>query len=305
MNEGTTTSTEGLEPGLILEDRYQLMAVLGQGGMGIVYQATDLMLERNVAVKVLSKTDSTGDQRQRLLTEAKATAKLNHPNVVAIYDAGRVGDIPYIVMELVEGVTLREIEAPTIDEVVSLAEDMCAALAHAHQNRIIHRDLKPENVMITARFQAKLMDFGLARISGSTKLTIDGVLSGTVDYLAPELITGKPASERSDLYAFGVILYELTTGRPPFEADNLAVLLSNHLHAPVIPASAHNSTIPYGLDALILQLLEKDPSNRPQSAAEVSETLSSTPEIRDRARASAFGLRVVIRSFSKLGSDCE
>jgi len=278
MNERAITSTEGLDPGLILDDRYRLLNDLGQGGMGIVYLATDLLLERKVAVKVLSKTDSTGDQRQRLLTEAKAAAKLNHPNVVAIYDAGNYGDIPYIVMELVEGITLREIEQPTLEEVVSLAEDMSAALAHAHQNGIIHRDLKPENVMITASYQAKLMDFGLARISGSTKLTIDGVLSGTVDYLAPELITGKPASERSDLYAFGVILYELTTGRPPFEADNLAVLLSNHLHAPVIPASAHNSTIPYGLDALILQLLEKDPSNRPQSAAEVSETLSTVLE---------------------------
>lgn len=274
MNQTPDATEGGLDQAPILQDRYQLLDELGQGGMGIVYQAIDLLLERSVAVKVLSKTDPTGDQRHRLLAEAKATAKLNHPNVVSIHDAGEHGGVPFIVMERIEGNTLRETNQPTLETTISLAQDMSSALAHAHQNGIIHRDLKPENVMITIDNQAKLMDFGLARVSGRSNLTAEGRITGTIAYLAPELIIGQPASERSDLYALGVILYELTTGRPPFEGDNLAVLLSNHLHAPVIPPIAHNPSLPNLFDALIVQLLEKDPTSRPQSAAEVLDRLS-------------------------------
>jgi len=265
---------EGPTQGTIIQQRYQLSTELGQGGMGIVYQANDLLLERIVAVKVLSKTASTEDRRQLLLAEAKAAAKLNHPNVVSVYDAGEVSGVPYIVLEYIEGQTLRDLGQPSAEEVMTIAKDVCAALNHAHQNGIIHRDLKPENVMITDDDQVKLMDFGLARLSDRPRLTIDNALAGTINYLAPELIIGKPATELSDLYALGVMLYELTAGRPPFDGDNLAVVLSNHLHAPVTPPSAHHPSISSFLDALVLQLLEKDPENRPQSASEVLDQLT-------------------------------
>jgi len=265
---------QGPTQGTIIQQRYQLSTELGQGGMGIVYQANDLLLERIVAVKVLSKTASTEDRRQLLLAEAKAAAKLNHPNVVSVYDAGEVSGVPYIVLEYIEGQTLRDLGQPSAEEVMTIAKDVCAALNHAHQNGIIHRDLKPENVMITDDDQVKLMDFGLARLSDRPRLTIDNALAGTINYLAPELIIGKPATELSDLYALGVMLYELTAGRPPFDGDNLAVVLSNHLHAPVTPPSAHHPSISSFLDALVLQLLEKDPENRPQSASEVLDQLT-------------------------------
>jgi len=274
MDKISSSSEGGIGPGAIIQGRYRLLGELGQGGMGIVYEATDQLLERNVAVKILSKTDPWGDQRQLMLSEAKAAAKLNHPHVVSVYDAGEFSGVPYIVLELIEGQTLREVGQPSLEEVASIAADVCSALDHAHRNGIIHRDLKPENVMITSKGQVKLMDFGLARISGRSLTTAEDGLSGTVNYLAPELIVGQPASERSDLYALGVILYEMTTGRPPFEGENLAVLLSNQLHAPVTPPSAHNPSISYHFDSLILQLLEKEPSNRPQSAFEVLEYLS-------------------------------
>lgn len=273
MNRTPEPLVEGPRQGTVIQERYQLSDELGQGGMGIVYQANDLLLERIVAVKVLSKTDSSEDRRQLLLTEAKASAKLNHPNVVSVYDAGEFRGVPYIVLEYIEGQTLRDVGQPAVEEVVTIAKDVCAALNHAHQNGIIHRDLKPENVMITVGGQVKLMDFGLARLSDRPRLTLDDALAGTINYLAPELIIGKPATERSDLYALGVILYELAAGQPPFDGDNLAVVLSNHLHAPVTPPSAHNPSISGLLDALVLQLLEKDPDDRPQSATDVLDQL--------------------------------
>jgi tetratricopeptide (TPR) repeat protein len=269
---------EALTRDMILQDRYLLRDLLGQGGMGRVYKAFDTLLERAVAVKVLSIGDSSGDQRDQLLAEAKAVAKLNHPNVVAIYDAGLHDGVPFIVMELIEGSSLRENLTPTLDESIALAKDMCAGLEHAHKNGIIHRDLKPANVMISADGQAKLMDFGLARISGRTRLSMESGLTGTLAFLAPEIILGQPASELSDLYALGVILYEMTAGRPPFEGDNPAVLLSNHLHAPVVPPRAHNPALHPQLDTLMVRLLEKDPKRRPASAGEVLQSLSGLSE---------------------------
>ncbi|KPK08140.1 MAG: hypothetical protein AMJ56_12105 [Anaerolineae bacterium SG8_19] len=264
--------------GALLQDRYHLEAELGQGGMGAVYQATDTLLERPVAVKVLSKTDPDGEFRSRLLAEARSVAKLNHPNIVAVYDAGETNGVPFIVMELVLGQTLRELDQLSMDEILQLVQDICTALDHAHQQGVIHRDLKPENVIITASQSVKLADFGLAYDIGRSRLTQEGALVGTIAYLAPELILGRPANPQSDLYALGVMLYELAAGRPPFEGNNPAVLLTNHLHAPVVPPSASNANITPVLDALIVQLLDKDPTRRPASAAEVSLRLDQIAE---------------------------
>ncbi|UCC76468.1 MAG: serine/threonine protein kinase, partial [Anaerolineales bacterium] len=252
--------------GTMLQNRYRLDAVLGQGGMGVVYRAHDTLLDRSVAVKVVSKASLGSEGRARLMHEAKAAAQLNHPNVVSVFDAGESQGLPFIVMELVEGDTLYERRPTELDEIVSYARQICAALDHAHAHGIVHRDLKPENVQIARDGTAKLTDFGLAR-SVASRMTTEGTIIGTVFYLAPELALGRDFDGRADLYALGAMLYELTTGRLPFVADDPVAVISQHLHAPVVPPRAKNEQIPPALDALILRLLAKEPHDRPASAA--------------------------------------
>jgi len=205
--------------------------------MGTVYRAHDTLLNRAVAVKVLSETGLGTEGRARLLREAQAAAQLNHPNIVSVYDAGEADDQPFIVMELVEGESLYARWPLPPEAVLDVAAQICAALDHAHTHGIVHRDLKLENILITPEGTAKLTDFGLAR-SLASRLTSEGTLVGTVFYLAPELALGQPFDGRADLYALGVLLYELTTGRLPFTADDPLSVISQHLHAPVVPPRA-------------------------------------------------------------------
>ena len=247
--------------------------------MGVVYQAQDTLLERPVAIKVVSTGGLGTEGRARLLQEARAAARLNHPNIVAIHDVAeaKVSDqdepVSFIVMEMVEGVTLREFQPQDLDEIIQITIQICQALSNAHQQGIIHRDLKPENVTVSANDSVKLMDFGLARISGKTRLTQQGALVGTVSYLAPEVIMGQDAGPRSDLYALGVMLYEMCAGRPPFEGADLTAVISQHLHAPVVPPSAYNDQISPALNELIVALLSKHPEDRPVSAEVVRKSL--------------------------------
>lgn len=261
--------------GTWIQQRYRLDTELGRGGMGVVYRAHDTLLGRDVAVKVLLNTAAQGsegsDGHIRLLREAQATARLNHPNIVAIHDAGQTTidgqtPLPYIVMELVEGITLREARPANIQEAIAIATQICAALAQAHANDIIHRDLKPENILLTPARTVKLMDFGLAHLRMATQLTAEGMILGTFSYLAPELIQGGAATEQSDLYALGVVLYEWVAGRPPFEGGSLTAVLSQHLFAPVVPPSTYNESISPALDHLIVELLAKTAHERPASA---------------------------------------
>jgi tetratricopeptide (TPR) repeat protein len=265
--------------GTLLQNRYRLDAELGTGGMGTVYRAHDTLLDRDVAVKILNEAGLGTEGRARLLREAQAVAKLNHPNIVAVYDAGEVdpaaapgvSTTPYIVMELVEGSSLRAYPPQTLEETLKIASQLCAALDHAHAHGIVHRDLKPENVLVVDS-RAKLMDFGLARTFDS-RLTTEGMIVGTVSYLAPEQALGQAIDGRTDLYALGVMLYELTTGRLPFTADDPLAVISQHLYAPVVPPSTFNSAILPALDTLIMQLMSKSPDDRPASAAEVRQAL--------------------------------
>ncbi len=258
--------------GTLLNERYRLDAEIGRGGMGVVYRGLDTLLERPVAVKVMSAAALDTEGRARLLHEAQAAAKLNHPNIVSVHDAGEAEGVPFIVMELVEGESLHERRPQDLDEIISIARQVCAALEHAHAHGIIHRDLKPENVQITPDGPAKLMDFGLAR-SVASRLTSEGTIIGTVFYLAPELALGQEFDGRADLYALGVMLYELTTGRLPFTADDPVAVISQHLHAPVVPPRAKNDQIPLALDSLIVRLLSKVPADRPASATDVLQVL--------------------------------
>ncbi|MCI0397163.1 MAG: ABC transporter substrate-binding protein [Chloroflexi bacterium] len=259
--------------GTTIQDRYRLEAELGRGGMGIVYRAYDTVLGRPVAVKVLSAAGLGTEGQSRLLNEAQTAARLNHPNIVAIYDAGRAGDAPFIVMELVEGRSLRHFSGLSLNDVLVYIRQVCLALEQAHAHGIIHRDLKPENILVTASQTVKLMDFGLARTSDGARLTTEGTLLGTFNYMAPEVLMGEAASLQSDLYALGVMFYELAAGRSPFEGENLVAILSQHIHAPVVPPSTFNSAIPATLDGLIVRLLGKRPEERPGSAAEVRQAL--------------------------------
>lgn len=255
-----------------LLDRYQLEAELGHGGMGKVYRAQDTLLGREVAIKMLSSGDLGTEGPGRLLEEAQAAAQLNHPNIVGIYDVGQAEDGSFIVMELLEGETLRDHKVDSIEAAIRIARQLCAALEHAHAQGIVHRDLKPENVIISPNGTAKLTDFGLARPVAS-RLSREGLISGTVFYLAPELALGQAFDGRADLYALGVTLYELLTARLPFTADDPLAVISQHLYAPVVPPRAHRADIPPALDQLITSLLGKQPEARPASAAEVAAAL--------------------------------
>ena len=234
-----------------LMGRYQLMQELGEGGMGMVYEGHDDLLNRQVAIKVLSETRKFrlgSEGRSRLLHEAQAAAGLNHPNIVDIYDAGEEQGGSFIVVELVKGKSLHEHKPKSIDEIISIARQICAALDHAHTHGIVHRDLKPENVMVTTDGTVKLTDFGLAR-SVSSRISLDGMIVGTVYCLAPEAALRQSYDGRADLYSLGVMLYELTTGLLPFSemtpwlsSRNICMRLLSH-PAPTIPKSQTRWTL--------------------------------------------------------------
>jgi len=261
--------------GALLHERYQLGSEIGRGGFGVVYRAADTLLKRDVAVKVLAPSDLGSQGAARLLHEAQAAAQLNHPNIVAVYDAGEQDGSAYIVMEFVEGETLQQRQVEGLDEIVSITRQVCSALEHAHSHGIVHRDLKPENVIFEKTSGGvKLMDFGLAH-SSATRVSVEGTVAGTVFYLAPELALGQPFDGRADLYALGVMLYELLAGRLPFLADDPLAVIAQHLHAPIVPPRAHRETIPPALDALVVGLLSKRPEDRPASAGDVLRALDA------------------------------
>ena len=263
-------------PGTILRERYRLDSELGRGGMGTVYRATDLELHREVAVKVLSATAQDTDARERLLREARAAAALNHPHIVAIHDVGESSGFPFLVMELVPGPRLSQARPSDIPRVVHIAVQICDALEHAHANRIVHRDLKPDNVLLSGSADSstvKLADLGLALPAYAARISRAGVIVGTAAYMAPEQALGQTVDGRADLYALGVLLYELTTGRVPFTGNDPLTIVSQHVHAPVVPPRALRSDIPPALETIIVRLLAKDPAQRFSSAAETRAAL--------------------------------
>ncbi|MFN2530402.1 MAG: protein kinase [Pyrinomonadaceae bacterium] len=263
--------------GAVLRDRYRLDSELGRGGMGIVYRATDLELMREVAVKLLNTTATTSDARQRLIREARAAAALNHPHIVAVHDVGEAGGFPFLVMELVTGPRLSDARPAELSAIVEIASQICAALEHAHTNSIVHRDLKPDNVLLAGSASAsnvKLADLGLALPAYGPKISQAGIIVGTASYMAPEQALGQPVDGRADLYALGVLLYELTTGRLPFTGDDPLTIVSQHVHAPVVPPRVLRPNLPHGLELIIMRLLAKDPDHRFASAGETREALA-------------------------------
>ena len=270
--------------GTVLRDRYRLDSELGRGGMGTVYRATDLELQREVAVKILSAASHTTDGRERLIREARAAAALNHPHIVTIHDVGEAAGLPFLVMELVAGPRLSQARPTELSRVVEIAVQICAALEHAHAASIVHRDLKPDNVLLSGTSHAsnvKLADLGLALPADAARISRAGVIVGTAAYMAPEQALGQPVDGRSDLYALGVLLYELTTGRVPFTGDDPLTVVSQHVHAPVVPPRVLRPDLPRALEAIIVRLLAKDPAQRFSTAAETRAALIDSLTDRD------------------------
>jgi hypothetical protein len=259
--------------------KYTLGALLGQGGMGAVYRSHHPLLNRPVAIKVMLANIAADPQaHQRFLREAQVVAVLSHPNIVNIFDVDVQDGQPYIVMDFAPGGSLaaRLQSGPiSLDETLRLAISLADALAYAHGQGLIHRDLKPANVLLSANATPVLADFGLARpIVGNSaaQITATGAVMGTLAYMAPEQFSAQPADARSDLYAFGIMLYEMLTGRVPFEGDS-AQIMYGHLQQPPPPPRRLNPALPDPIERLILRLLEKNPDLRPQSAAELASEL--------------------------------
>ncbi|HEY6103634.1 MAG TPA: alpha/beta fold hydrolase [bacterium] len=272
-----------MQVGTMLVNRYRLDAQLGEGGMGVVYRAHDTMLDRPVAIKTLSPGLHGEDALKRLLREAQSAAGLAHPGIVATYDVLDDAGGRHIVMELVDGKTLRALAPLPWREAVGLMLQVFEAVEFAHSRGIIHRDLKPENIMVTSDGRARVMDFGLARSEGRSRLTQTGLVVGTTAYMAPEQALRGNTEARSDLYALGCVFYEVLTGRPPFQGEDALSVITQHINLPPTPPRRLVPDIPPALEALILKLLAKDPSERPAAAADVASVLAlmtSAPQTR-------------------------
>jgi tRNA A-37 threonylcarbamoyl transferase component Bud32 len=264
----------------VLAGRYELATLLGAGAMAQVYSAYDRELERSVAVKVLRGQVATQpDARERFLREARAAARLHHRNVVAVFDVGEDEGDPYLVMELVEGPTLADelrrrgtFSAP---DALEVARPLLDALGAAHTQGLVHRDVKPANILLPPDAPLKLADFGIAKVlEADPDLTGTGQVLGTPRYLAPERISGAPATPASDVYAVGIVLYELLAGAPPFTASTPLAVAAAHQHDRVPPLSERRPDLDGGLVAVIDRALEKDPARRYPDAAEFREALS-------------------------------
>ncbi|HEV8578832.1 MAG TPA: protein kinase [Thermoanaerobaculia bacterium] len=270
----------GISPGSLLGQRFEVLSVLGAGGMGVVYKARDRELDDLVALKML-KRDLWGDRTQldRLKSELKLARKITHPNVLRTFDFGEIDGVPYISMEYVRGVTLRYMLDQTrrlpYSAGLRLAKQLCAGLSAAHSVGVLHRDIKPENLILEPTGNAKLMDFGIARpidrlTPGQTQA---GFVVGTPQYLPPEILQGKEADPRSDLYSCGIVLYEIFTGVLPFEGPTAMDVMVKHMREEPPPPSSRWPEIPPALEAAILRCLEKDPERRYRSVAELLRAL--------------------------------
>jgi len=267
--------------GRTLDGRYQLGSPLGVGGMARVYLATDRVLERQVAVKVLSPPYAQDPVFvARFRREARSAARLSHPNIVAVFDSGSDADQPYLVMEYVAGQSLAQLLARegwlAPHRAAELAIEVCKALAAAHAQGLVHRDVTPANVLVGEDGRVKVTDFGIVKAAATTTLTGTGTVLGTAAYLSPEQAQGGPVDARSDLYSLGCVLYELLCGTAPFGsgADSPAVAIATrHVSEPPAPPSAHNPQVDPELDAVVLTALAKDPAHRYQRAIELQDAL--------------------------------
>jgi len=261
-------------------ERYEIIKELGRGGMGVVYKARDLKLDRIVALKQLhANTDANSESAKRLFLEAKAVAKLNHPNIVNVFDVGDNSDELYISMEFVEGKPLTEIIRSenytfNLEYFKNISSQICSGLDYAHSHNIVHRDIKPDNIMVTNSDAVKIMDFGLAKqTDASSAMTQEGVAMGTAQYMSPEQIRGEDIDLRTDIYALGCMMYEIVTKNPPFNSTNLNALIYKHLSVKPISLKSVMPDVPEKIDYIVMKCIEKDKNNRYSKASEIIEDL--------------------------------
>ncbi|MCH7642200.1 MAG: serine/threonine protein kinase, partial [Chloroflexi bacterium] len=275
-------------PTSFADDRYQVSKFLGEGGKKRVYLAHDTLLDRDVAFALIKTEGFDDTARSRITREAQAMGRLGtHPNIVTVFDLGTEGDSPYMVTELLEGGDVEGLleeatggegeggEGLPLERTIEIAKSVCAGLQFAHDRGIVHRDLKPGNVWLTSEGVAKIGDFGLAIMTDRSRLTREGMMVGTVSYMPPEQATGGEITPKADLYSLGAMLYEMVTGRPPFLGDDEIAIIGQHINTPPVAPTWHNGTCPRPLEALIMRMLAKDPSERPESAQDVYNALDA------------------------------
>jgi len=281
--DATVTRT-GVDPELdairkAFDDRFTVESLLGRGGMGSVFKARELTLDRYVALKIVPdarRHDAKFVDRFR--QEARIAARLRHPRIVSVHEVGTLGGFPYFSMDFIEGSTLRSVIARRgplpAEDAISVTVEICRAVGHAHSKGVIHRDLKPENVMIDTEGDVFVMDFGLARATEEPGLTQSGVIMGTPFYMSPEQLAGEKLDERSDVYSIGLILYHCLTGEDLFAADGLPAILAKHATLATSGIVANHPRIPANLQEVIVSMLEEDRTMRSRSVKEVLERLT-------------------------------
>ncbi|MDK2799880.1 MAG: eukaryotic-like serine/threonine-protein kinase [Clostridiales bacterium] len=264
--------------GNVLGNRYEIIEKIGGGGMALVYKARCKLLNRFVAIKVL-RSELTEDEEfiSRFSIESQAAASLSHPNIVSIYDVGQQDDIYYIVMEYIDGITLKELitknGALSWKDALNYSVQICSGLEHAHKKHIVHRDIKPHNIMITKDGMVKVTDFGIARAATSATLTLGGNTIGSVHYFSPEQARGGYTDEKSDIYSLGIVMYEMLTGRVPFDGESPVAVAIKHIQSQPIPPSHLNKNIPIALQSIILKAISKEQSRRYPSATSMLKDL--------------------------------
>ncbi len=260
--------------------RFEILAEIGRGAMGIVYKAKDPMLERIVAIKTINMgTDQDGAEmyEKRFYQEARAAGGLNHPNIVTVYDIGKTESVCYMAMEYIEGAELRTLLLPgkplPVPRALSIAAQMAEGLAYAHERGVVHRDIKPANIMVPESGAVKITDFGIARMRSSNVQTQTGMMMGSPKYMSPEQVIGKRADHRSDIFSLGAILYEMLTGAAPFTGESVNAVMYQIVNFVPPAPSAINPAAPAALDSVLGRMLAKALEDRFQSAAEIARSL--------------------------------
>ena len=272
-----------LSKGQKINDRYEIIKMIGEGGMANVYLANDNILERKVAIKVL-RGDLSNDEKfiRRFKREALSVSNLSHPNIVEVYDVGEEDGNYYIVMEYIEGKTLKQLlqkrGALTLPEVIDIMSQLTEGLSHAHEAYIIHRDIKPQNIMIEDNGLVNITDFGIATDLNSTQLTQTNSVMGSVHYLPPEQANGKGSTIKSDIYSLGILMYELLAGSVPFKGDTAVEIALKHMKEKMPSIRKQNPTIPQSVENIVLKATAKNPKNRYDSVREMYNDLQTAME---------------------------